>query len=167
MQSALNLCDKLHLTPNPVQLGIIRDFYGSTKLLETFDNEQRDGTRAVAICAIWRILSVPGSSALIVTPSQDDSVYFMRFLEAVTKRCNLELAEISGFPSWNLLRFGGQPGWEMRILSNVPELIVPRAPRALVSVALNVKNSDPTYVEARMALEAHSTHPANTLIRVW
>ena len=88
-------------------------------------------------------------------------------MAAGTQRCNKDLAQVTGFPRWNVLKIGSSAGWEIRVMPNKAALVREKAPNAVISVVFEAGNSDPEFVEAQKALEECSTHPKNLLIRVW
>lgn len=167
MHSPRSLCDKLGLTPTAVQHVVFGRLEDCPKRVEFLGDGRNEVARAVAIFALWRIISISGALGIVLTPTQALSSDFMQFMEAVTKRCNPELAEVSGFPRWNVLQIGGRAGWELRVMPNKAPLIVERAPQSVVSVVLEAGNSSPAFVESVKALEEHSTHEKNSLILVW
>ncbi len=167
MRSPLNLCDELGLTPTLKQYDILERFAARPKLLELVGDENYETERAVGIQTIWRILEVQGSTCIVLTPTQQIGADFMGFLDLVTQRCHPQLAQVSGFPRWNVLQFGGMTAWEIRVMPNKAAIVRERAPQALVSVILGARNPDLEFVEACKALEECSTHEKNTLVRVW
>lgn len=167
MRSPLDLCDKLNLKASGTQFALLARLGECPKMLDVEGDEHYEAARAVGIFALWRVLAVTGSSGIVLAPTQALGSDFMKFMEAITQRCNPELAEVSGFPRWNLLQFAGRTGWELRVVPPKAPLIRERAHNALVSIILSARNTDPEYVEAMKALEECSTHPKNTLVHVW
>lgn len=167
MRSPLNLCEKLGLQPTAVQHATFGRLDDCPKRIEFLGDGRNEVTRAVAIFALWRVLSIPSSLGIVLVPTQALGSDFMQFMEAVTQRCNPELAQVSGFPRWNVLQFGGRTAWELRVMPNKSALVRERAPNSVVSVVIQAGDSEPEFVEAVKALEEHSTHPKNSLISIW
>jgi hypothetical protein len=167
MRSPLNLCEKLGLTPTSSQHELLTRLSECHETYDVAGDMNNEAARACAIFALWRVLSIPGSTGIVLVPTAARGSDFMLFMEAVTKRCNPELAAVSGFPRWNVLQLGGRTGWELRVMPNKAALVRERAPMAVVSLIFDARSSVPEFVEAVQALEERSTHEKNTLIRLW
>jgi len=167
MRSPLNLCDELGLAPTLRQYDQLQRYAECPKLIELAGDERYEGQKAVGVYVLWRILGVQGSTCIVLAPTQEQGGEFMSFLDLLTQRCNPQLAQVSGFPRWNVLRFAGTTAWEVRVMPNKAAIVRERAPNALVSVILDARNPDLEFVEACKALEEGSTHEKNSLVRVW
>jgi hypothetical protein len=142
------------LQPNP-------SFY------QAVGDDRNEVARAAAVYALWRILSTPSSRGLFLASDAEVGRKVMEFLQAVTSRVNPQLASVTGFPYWNVLRIGGQPSWELQLLENKAPVVAQRATNSILSVVLGDRSSDPAFRDAVSALEQHSTHPKHTRIVVW
>lgn len=167
MQNPLALCEKLGLIPTDKQHGMLLQLAECPKIYEDKLDADFQTARAGALFALWRVLSISGSTGIVLTPTQALGASFMNFMEAVTTRTSPELASVSGFPRWNVLQIGGRTAWELRLMPNKAPLVAEKAPNSVVSLILEASNTDVEFVEAVKALEEHSTHPKNVLIRLW
>ncbi len=167
MRSPLNLCDELGLVPTSRQYDLLMRFAERPKVVELQDDGENEVMRAVGMMTLWRILDEQGSTALVIAPTPEMGANFMSFLDAVTQRRHPQLAQVTGFPRWNVLQFAGATAWEIRVVPNKPAIVREMAPKALVSVILGARSKDLEYVETCLALEQGSTHQRNTLVRVW
>lgn len=167
MRTPLTLLDELGLIPTLRQHVTLQRFEEGEKQVNLIGDDKQENARAVAIYALWRVLKTQGAMAIVLTPTQDRGAELMTFLDSVTQLCNPHLAQVAGFPRWNVLRINSQPSWEIRVMPNRAPLVREEAPKALVSVILDAKNPDFQFVEACKALEECSTHEKNTLVRVW
>lgn len=178
MHSPLSLCDRLGLQPSEYQYKILARYKACADALEVANiplfrrldvvsGDTFEGDRVVALCALWRLLDRKGASCVVIAPDETLGSDFMAFVQGVVKRGNNELSCIGSFPRWNVLKFGGVEGWEMRLLPSKQAIVRELAPRAYISIALGAGSSVPEYVDLMKALEEASSHPKNTLIRVW
>lgn len=167
VKTPLSLCDHLELKPTPRQREVLGILTTLPSFYEVVGDDRNEMTRAALVFALWRILTSPSSSGVILAAGKGADGKAMDFLAAVTQKINPQLADVTGFPQWNVLRIHGQPSWELRVLPNEANLVRERARGALVSVILGGKSSDPAFVEACDALGKACTNPKNTRIFVW
>lgn len=167
MKSPSSLCHRLNLSPNERQLEIFEQFTTSEKTMQTVGDEKQEAQRAAAMCALWKILTIPGSSCIIIASTEEQGQQIMGFLEAVCTNCEKDLASICHFSSWSQLTFGVQPGWGISYLTNRPSKIGTKARDALVCLVLGARSSEIEFQETFRALKEHSTHPLNKTIIIW
>lgn len=167
LRDALSLCDSLELRPTPRQREVLGVLATCPAFYQTVGDARNEMSRAAAMFSLWRILSTQNSTGLFLAATHDEGAKIMDFLQQVTAKINPQLASVTGFPYWNVLRIGGQPSWELKMLENRAQIVAARAPGALLSVVFGDRSSDPAFREAVKALEEHSTHPKHTRIVVW
>jgi hypothetical protein len=167
LKTPLTMCDQLELRPTPRQREVLGVLGTNPSFYQTVGDDRNEMGRACLVYAMWRVLSVPCSSGIMLASGRGQDGKIMEFLESVTQRINPQLASVTGFPRWNVLRFSGQAIWELRMMANVANIVQHRAPQAIVSVVFGARGSDPAFVESCKALEEHSTHPKHTRIVVW
>jgi hypothetical protein len=167
LRDPLSLCDQLELRPTPRQREVLGVLASNPSFYQVVGDDRNEMARAAAIYALWRILSSPSSRGILLASDFDAAGRVMSFLEQVTKKINPNLASVTGFPYWNVLRIGGQPSWELQLMENKAQIVAQRAPNSVLSVIFGDRSSDPAFREAVSALEEHSTHPKHTRIVVW
>lgn len=167
LRDPLSLCDSLELRPTPRQREVLGVLATNPSFYQVVGDARNEMSRAAAMYALWRVLANQSSSGLVLASTQDEGAKIMAFLQQVTTKINPQLASVTGFPYWNVLRVGGQRSWEIHLLENRAPIVAQRAPGALLSVVVGDRSSDPAFREAVTALEQHSTHPKHTRIVVW
>ena len=133
-----------------------------------------DPLRAAVMGVLWRVLTVPGTRATLIAPSEEGStrcaelgVRAMSFLAEVCVTRDVCLRSVCSVRQWNRVEFVGEAGWEVRLTPNVPEMVAEAARRSLIGVVLDAGSSQPAFVEAQKALEGVLKDPRAGLIRLW
>lgn len=183
-ESPADLCRTLQLDANPDQFALMERLAtargvvdeclrASTKDLKV-GNTRGDVLRAALMVVLWRVLTVRGSRATVLAPSVEGKLacgelgrLAMAFLNEVCQVANPSLASVTRFPEWNRVEFAGEPGWEIRLVPNVPVIAAEAARRSLTGLVLDAGSTQPALVEAQRELEAIGRDSRGLLIRLW
>jgi hypothetical protein len=161
------LCEALKLRPSKAQIEVMEEFKGLPPVIERVRDSEREMIRVACLLALWRVLCIPGSRGTLVCAERDEASHAMDFLTALTTRVDPALAAVTHQTRWNALSFGSDPGWELRLIPNLPHVAAEMAPSTLVAVVIGAASSDPAFHDTAETLEKGLLHPHKTLIRLW
>jgi hypothetical protein len=171
------LCQELRLVPTRAQAALLEQLRLAEGVHDIGPGPAEhpgDAHRAVLVAVLWRVLLVPGSSAVLVGPSDGPDEPFgdfgrvsMSFLEHVTMKQDVGLAAMSRLARWNHLEFTGHPSWGIRYVPSLPGCVDPQVRMCSTAVVLGAGTPDPALREAEEALLPVADKPGGLLIRLW
>lgn len=167
LHSPHDLADRLGLTPTGSQHEVLERFGGGEDPLMLVENIKDNTVKAVALCALWRMLNIPGSSCKIITSSKRMSSDFMTFLYEVTMKVDPALASVCRWPHWNVLQMGTDAGHEMRVISNKPKWVEKPPTGVTTLVILGAASSSLKFCATREVFERHADLEGVRLVSVW
>jgi len=167
LRSPLHLLDTLKLTPTDEQAAVMERFMEDEDPLVIAEEENAHLVRAAAVCALWRLLNVPGSCVRVISAKRKLASEFFGFLFELTTKQNRALAEVSQWPRWNVLQVGNEPGHEMRLVSNNPKWLAAEPQTVTTFVILGASSSEPDFCETREVVEGHRHVEGARTITVW
>lgn len=166
LRSPADLADRLGLTPTPNQLDILDRFAAGEEPMELTNERAEHTVRAVALCALWRLLLVPGSSCTVISSDEGLAAEFMGFLHNITTKIDPTLTSICKWPRWSHLEVGSVAGYELRLVSNVPGWL--GTPDGVATfVILGAASNDPDFTATREVVEGHVPAEDVRLISIW
>lgn len=172
LRSPADLSDRLGLQPSAAQFTLMERFQeGDEPLqLENLPDDENTMLRAVALCALWRLLLVPGSSCTVISSSADMGADFMDFLQDITTKIDPALTSICKWPRWNVLQIGTAAGYELRVVSNVESwLSEARSADGVTTFVILGAGAvdDLAFTEACKAIESHVGTEGVKLVTLW
>lgn len=120
LDSPFALAKRLGEDLNPGQQAICMRFVaGEDAKMDLVDTDE--GLQALAICALWRMMSNKGSRVTVTATSRDRADYFMDYLENITVARDAEMQARTNWPRWNVMKY--QDGGEIRYVSPRPAFL--------------------------------------------
>jgi len=178
--SPSDLCRMLQLQPDFEQIELMEHIARQRGLCDVrFRKEgtdEWDGTvlRAACMVVLWRTLRVQGSRSTVIAPSAGEQVssgelghLAMGFLAEVCKTKDAVLASICSLKAWHCIEFGGETGWEVRFVHNVPSIVAESARRSLTGLIIDAGDAESALGPAAKALEELAKEPRALVIRLW
>jgi len=167
LRSPMDLCERLGLRPMAAQLSIMRRFYEGENPLQAPEVPNEKTVNAVAVCALWRLLSIPGSRCVVIGSSRDLEGRFMGILHEITTKVDPILASVCRWTNKRTLKVGDAAGHELRFVSNVPEWLRCMEEGPTTYVVLGARSSDTNFVDASRIIESYDGLRGARHIIVW
>lgn len=167
LRSPMDLCDRLGLRPTTEQLDLMERFYHDEQPLEVTEVPAQQTTNAVAVCALWRLLLIPGSSCIVIAANRDLQSRFMGFMHDITTTIDPALSSVCRWSGSKTLKIGDSAGYELRFMSNKPAWAQGIHGDAITYVILGARSSEPNFVETMRALDANRNDEGARHIVVW
>lgn len=178
------LCRMLRLDANPGQFELMEHLAHARGAIDTglmtteedfaLGDTKGDALRAALMVVIWRVLTIQGSRATILAPSESESLacgelgrMAMAFVHEVCKVQDIYLSSVTKIPAWNRVEFAGEAGWELRLVPNSPVIVAEASRRSLTALVIDAGNTQPAFVEAQRELERVGRDARGLLIRLW
>lgn len=167
LRSPLDLCDRLGLRPTQYQGELLDQFYHGTEPLEVTDVPAQNTVNVAAVCALWRLLLIPGSKCVVIAASRDLQSRFMGFLHDLTTKIDPALSSVCRWSSNKTMKIGDAAGYELRFMSNNPAWAQGIHDEALTVVILGARSSEPRFNETREVLELLRGRDGTRFIVLW
>jgi hypothetical protein len=171
------LCRELDLAPETAQCDLmerLRDAQGLRDELLRWPEDGGDVLRAVLMLVLWRALCTPGSRTTLLAPSDgkgltpgDLGQVAMAFLSEICKTRDEGLRQITTFRGFNTIKFGSEPGWELRLIPNLPSIAQEAGERSAVALILDAGSSQDGFAGAARALEDAVDRSRGLVLRCW
>jgi len=131
--------------------------------------ETKDGhlVRAAALCALWRLLLVPGSACRVISSSRKLSREFMGFMYDITTTIDPVLTSVCKWTGPKVMRLGNDDAYELRQISNNANWLCDEPQVATTFVILGAGSDDDDFMATRKAVEAHGGVEGVRNIVVW
>lgn len=167
LRSPHALAERLGLKPN-ISQGIILDRFANNEDPLVLTEVRTENTvKAIALCALWRLIAVQGSACSVISSSKIMSADFMDFLKKITTRIDPALTSICDWPRWNVLQVGTSAGHQLRLVSNNPEWVRKPPTGVTTFVILGAASSATKFCATREVFEAHAPVEGVRLITIW
>lgn len=167
LRSPHDLADRLGLVPSQTQRKVLDRFTSNEHPLLLTNDPVDHTVRAVGLCALWRLLLVPGSNCQVISSSKSLAAEFFGFLYELTTKIDPALTACCSWPRWDVLRVGSDAGYELRLISNKPEWVRKAPEGATTLVILGAASSRPSFCEVREVFEQHAGAEDIRLISLW
>lgn len=167
LRSPHDLAARLGLIPNTSQGLILDRFAAGEEPLKLIEVRDENTVKAVALCALWRLLSVQGSACNIISSSRRMSAEFMEFLHKITTSIDPALTSVCDWTRWNVLQVGVDVGYQLRLVSNNPKWVSKPPMGVTTLVILGAASSSTKFCATREVFEAHAPAEDVRLITIW
>lgn len=167
LRNPFNLAERLGLVPTPEQTALMDRFSKDEEPLVLAETEEGHLVRAAALCALWRLLLVPGSSCRIISSSRKLTSEFMEFMYNITSTIDPVLQSVCKWRGPKVMKLGDDDAYELRLISNKAKWLHEKPQVPTTFVILGASSSEPAFTEARQAVEAHSGVEGVRTITVW
>lgn len=167
LRSPADFCASLGLRPVPCQADFMERFAGVPEAIEAKADQDGAMVRVMALCALWRVISLPGCIGTVIAAKEEDGKHFMAFLGAVIEKTTPGLAAITSMKRWNVLSVGSSAGWGLRYIPNNVTMVTERAKNSNLAIILGAGSSNTQFSAAREALESSMLNKNKTLLRLW
>ena len=167
LNNPANLCERLGLQPTDEQLALMDRFAEDEDPLVLAETKDGHLVRAAALCALWRLLLIPGSCVRVISSNKKLSHEFFGFLHEVTTSIDPALTQIAHWHGWRTLQLGNDDAYELRLVSNRPEWLRDEPQVVTTFVILGASSSETEFSAAREVVETHRHVEGVRTIVVW
>lgn len=167
LRSPEELCHRLGLRPTLAQRELMSRFYEDEDPLQVTEVPSEQTTNAVALCALWRLLLVPGSRCIVIAANRDLEGRFLKFMQSITTTIDPALTSVCKWSSSKVLKIGDTAGYEMRFVSNRPEWLQGLPSEATTFVVLGARSSEPRFNDTMQVIDSYRGQEGARHIVMW
>lgn len=165
-RTPLLLCEALKMQPTPLQRSIFENNERINRFAGKYGEDQ-ELSRALAFCVLWQVLAVKGSKGTILASDESMGRDVMAFLKTVTMHSNASLSDLTNMPSWRMLQFGADVGWNIQLTKNSKTLAEKRGKKTRIALILGERSSEIPFVEASKALSSAMVSKNKRIFWLW
>jgi hypothetical protein len=162
-----NLCARLGLRPNEHQSEVMSRFYEDEDPLQVTEMPLAQTSNALALCALWHSLIVPGARTIVIASNRDLARRFMGFLYEVTTAIDPALTSSCRWSNGKTLKFGPSEGHELRFVSNTPAWLQGLRGDTITFVVLGAGSSETRFAETLKVIDSYRGQAGMRHIIMW
>lgn len=167
LRSPEDLCLRLGLNPSLYQREIMDRFYNDEDPLQMKDIPAERTCNAAALCALWRLMLIPGSKCIVIAANRELEARFMGFMYQITTEIDPALSSTCSWTGGRVMRVSGTDGYELRFVSNKSRYLRAVDDEAVTWVILGARSSETHFGDAMKVIDSYRGREGHRHIVVW
>ena len=167
LRSPEDLSERLGLRPTMYQRDLMDRFYNDEDPLQMKEIPAERTCNAAALCALWRLLLIPGSKCIVIAANRELESRFMGFLYQITTEIDPALTSTCNWSNGKVMQVGDAAGYELRFVPNRVQALAGIHADVVTWVVLGARSSETKFNDARQVVESNRGFEGHRHIIVW
>jgi hypothetical protein len=167
LRSPQDLCERLGLRPTTYQQEILQRFYDDVDPINEKEIPAERTCNAAALCALWRLLLIPGSRCIVIAANRELESRFMGFMHQITTEIDPALTSMCKWANGKTMKVGDSEGYELRFVSNRPAYLQGIHDGTVTWVILGAKSSETKFCDTMQVVDTYRGREGHRHIVIW
>lgn len=167
LRSPEDLCLRLGLNPTLYQQEIMSRFYNDEDPLQMREIPAERTCNAAALCALWRLMLIPGSKCIVIAANRELESRFMGFMYQITTAIDPALSSTCTWTGAKVMRVSDTDGYELRFVSNRSRYLQGIHADAVTWVILGARSSETHFCDTMKVIDSYRGKEGHRHIIVW